>query len=209
MRPSNGRSCFSRRTRSTVQLFSDTSELRVCAQQAKHTNARADRSADIGHSIPFIIGRLLHMFFSRTSRSRSLVSWRLSAGLPLLLSRLVLSSSLRVFQLCVLWVCARPFLCCTPRSQCPDFEIIKNIRGDDGELLARAVAVLKSRMNEVMKSRVNPPTPWPNWQAPVSTRKLADHHGARGGGCLRAKEPGAHATCPEGGGKRPNERVVG
>ena len=23
---------------------------------------------------------------------------------------------------------------------------------------------------------------WPNWQAPVSTRKLADHHGARGGG---------------------------
>jgi hypothetical protein len=28
----------------------------------------------------------------------------------------------------------------------------------------------------------NAPTPWPNWQAPASTRKLADHHGARGGG---------------------------
>ena len=35
----------------------------MCAQQAKHTNARADRSVDIGHCIPFIIGRLLHMFF--------------------------------------------------------------------------------------------------------------------------------------------------
>ena len=33
-----------------------------------------------------------------------------------------------------------------------------------------------------MKLIVNPPTPWPNWQAPVSTRNLADHHGARGGG---------------------------
>ena len=32
-----------------------------------------------------------------------------------------------------------------------------------------------------MKSVANPPTPWPNWQAPASTRKkLADdHHGAR------------------------------
>ena len=33
-----------------------------------------------------------------------------------------------------------------------------------------------------MKLIVNPPTPWPNWQALVSTRKLAGHHGARGGG---------------------------
>ena len=39
-----------------------------------------------------------------------------------------------------------------------------------------------------MKLLVNSPTPWPNWQAPVSTRKLADHHGARGGGCTRKQE---------------------
>ena len=34
-----------------------------------------------------------------------------------------------------------------------------------------------------MKLVANPPTPWPSWQAPVSTRSLAGHHhGARGGG---------------------------
>ena len=35
-----------------------------------------------------------------------------------------------------------------------------------------------------MELAIKPPTPWPNWQAPVSTRDLADHHGARGGGWL-------------------------
>ena len=33
-----------------------------------------------------------------------------------------------------------------------------------------------------MKLAANPRTPCPNRKAPVSTRKLADHHGARGGG---------------------------
>ena len=31
-----------------------------------------------------------------------------------------------------------------------------------------------------MQQQKPTPTPWPNWQAPVSTRLLADHHGARG-----------------------------
>ena len=31
-----------------------------------------------------------------------------------------------------------------------------------------------------MESAVDPPGPRPNWKAPVSTRDLADHHGARG-----------------------------
>ena len=42
----------------------------------------------------------------------------------------------------------------------------------------------------------------PNWQAPVSTRKLADHHGARGGGCTRRerdrKRPSDRATTSSG-----------
>ena len=36
---------------------------------------------------------------------------------------------------------------------------------------------------ERIKFAVNPPTPRPNWQAPVSTRNLAGNHGARGGVC--------------------------
>ena len=32
------------------------------------------------------------------------------------------------------------------------------------------------KKNECMKLIANPPTPWPNWKAPVSTRKLAGHH---------------------------------
>ena len=33
-------------------------------------------------------------------------------------------------------------------------------------------------MAELMELVVNPPKPWPNWQAPVSTRELAGHHEA-------------------------------
>ena len=49
-----------------------------------------------------------------------------------------------------------------------------------------------------MKLLVNPPTPWPNWQVPVSTRKLADYHGARGGGftVARGGETDAEGTPP-------------
>ena len=43
-------------------------------------------------------------------------------------------------------------------------------------------------------------TPWPNWQAPVSTRKPADHDGARGGGFLEriARCPHARTPTPAG-----------
>ena len=36
---------------------------------------------------------------------------------------------------------------------------------------------------------------WPNWQAPVSTRKLAGHHGARGGG-QKTNETKPHKRSP-------------
>ena len=52
-----------------------------------------------------------------------------------------------------------------------------------------------------MRLAINPPTPWPNWQAPVSTRDLADHHGARGGGWLvvhRSARSGFVSSVPAG-----------
>ena len=38
-------------------------------------------------------------------------------------------------------------------------------------------------MNEISRKPAQTVAPWPNLQAPVSNKKLADHHGARGGGC--------------------------
>ena len=46
-----------------------------------------------------------------------------------------------------------------------------------------------------MKLIANPPTPWPNWQAPASTRKLADHHGARGRAWTGSSLPRVRFLC--------------
>ena len=51
-------------------------------------------------------------------------------------------------------------------------------------------------MNEwKMELIANPPTPWPNWQAPASTRKLADHYGARGRGWASSSPPRVRFLC--------------
>ena len=60
------------------------------------------------------------------------------------------------------------------RAQCPR----------SPEDLARAVLAFVLFGNKGrMKLATTPPAPWPNRKAPVSTRNLADRHGARGGGC--------------------------